>query len=581
MYAAARPVGLDVALTLMARGENGVRGKGAPVWDAVVRSRAVVLDEMALRHRRVGASEEPEVAGLIDDLVAAREQLAKLVVRGPGASQEEYRIEVARARDARDAAERAVAERSLGAQREQRQQRVGLDAVQAALPERSALVAFVRYQEFAVRAPAPSDRRSRSTAAYLAFVVRAGDAGTPAVVPLGPAAAIDDEIAQWRKQLKAVAFAGGRSTVRAEAAVRRSGARLRASIWDPLASHVTDTTRIFIVPDGPLHLVSWDALPASGAGYLIEQAPPFHYLSAERDLVMDAEPATGRGLLIVDGPVFDRAPSPPGRATNAAARSSNERTAPADRSTFRGSTLDCGDFQSMRFDPLPASAREAATISAIWRQARGAAGASDVSRLSGRDATEAEVKRGAVGARVLHLATHGFFLGGRCASALDRSADAQAHDVAAARSIGTNPLLLAGFALTGANRRQVAGIEDEDGILTAEEIASLPLGGVEWAVLSACDTGVGEVRAGEGVFGLRRAFQVAGARTVIMSLWPVDDEDALRWMTSVYQRRFQRGAGTMEAVRGSSLEQLRRRRRAGLSTHPFYWAAFIAAGDWR
>jgi CHAT domain-containing protein len=66
-----------------------------------------------------------------------------------------------------------------------------------------------------------------------------------------------------------------------------------------------------------------------------------------------------------------------------------------------------------------------------------------------------------------------------------------------------------------------------------------------------------------------------------MSLWPVDDEDALRWMTGVYGRRFQHGAGTMEAVRQSSLEQLRRRRRAGLSTHPFYWAAFIAAGDWR
>ena len=82
-------------------------------------------------------------------------------------------------------------------------------------------------------------------------------------------------------------------------------------------------------------------------------------------------------------------------------------------------------------------------------------------------------------------------------------------------SVAENPLLLAGFALAGANRRQAAGVEDEDGILTAEEIASLDLSGVEWAVLSACDTGVGEVRAGEGVFGLRRAFQVAGAQTVI------------------------------------------------------------------
>jgi CHAT domain-containing protein len=197
-----------------------------------------------------------------------------------------------------------------------------------------------------------------------------------------------------------------------------------------------------------------------------------------------------------------------------------------------------------------------------------------VSRLSGRAATEAEFKRRAAGARVIHLATHGFFLSGRCPRTADAADAAGATDA-------ENPLLLAGFALTGANRRQAAAADAEDGMLTAEEIASLDLSAVEWAVLSACDTGVGEIRAGEGVFGLRRAFHIAGARTVIMSLWPVDDEDALRWMTSVYERRFKRGAETLEAVRASSLEQLRGRRRAGLGTHPFHWAAFIAAGDWR
>jgi CHAT domain-containing protein len=309
---------------------------------------------------------------------------------------------------------------------------------------------------------------------------------------------------------------------------------LRARIWDPLVPHLAGARRIFIVPDGPLHLVNWDALPASGAAaaYLIEQAPLFHYVSAERDLVRDAPPARGHGLFIVDNPVFDDASG---------------------------------------FDPLPASAREAETIAAIWRTAHRADGSTEpmeVSRLSGRAATEAAFKRRASGARVLHLATHGFFLDGLRPPANE------------------NPLLLSGFALTGANRRHAAGAaapldDDEDGMLTAEEIASLDLTAVEWAVLSACDTGVGEVRAGEGVFGLRRAFHVAGARTVIMSLWPVDDEDALRWMTSVYDRRFRGGVETLEAVRASSLEQLRRRRKTGLSTHPFYWAAFIAAGDWR
>jgi CHAT domain-containing protein len=86
---------------------------------------------------------------------------------------------------------------------------------------------------------------------------------------------------------------------------------------------------------------------------------------------------------------------------------------------------------------------------------------------------------------------------------------------------------------------------------------------------------------GEGVFGLRRAFQMAGARTVIMSLWPVDDQSARTWMKTLYREHLAKGKGTAEAVRAANLAALAKRRAAGVSTHPFYWAGFIAAGDWR
>ncbi len=112
-------------------------------------------------------------------------------------------------------------------------------------------------------------------------------------------------------------------------------------------------------------------------------------------------------------------------------------------------------------------------------------------------------------------------------------------------------------------------------------MATLNLNGVEWAVLSACDTGLGEIRAGEGVFGLRRAFQVAGARTVIMSLWSVDDQATRAWMRALYDARFRRSLSTADAVRTASITVLKDRREKGLSTLPFYWAAFVAAGDWR
>jgi CHAT domain-containing protein len=92
---------------------------------------------------------------------------------------------------------------------------------------------------------------------------------------------------------------------------------------------------------------------------------------------------------------------------------------------------------------------------------------------------------------------------------------------------------------------------------------------------------LGEIKAGEGVFGLRRAFQVAGARTVIMSLWSVEDRSAMQWMRALYEGRLRRGLDTAEAVREASLTVIAARRARGQSTHPFYWAGFVAAGDWR
>ena len=100
-------------------------------------------------------------------------------------------------------------------------------------------------------------------------------------------------------------------------------------------------------------------------------------------------------------------------------------------------------------------------------------------------------------------------------------------------------------------------------------------------MLSACDTGLGEIKAGEGVFGLRRAFQIAGARTIIMSLWSVEDQSARLWMRALYQGRLQKHLSTANAMHEASLSVLGDRRARRQSTHPFYWAAFVAAGDWR
>jgi len=252
--------------------------------------------------------------------------------------------------------------------------------------------------------------------------------------------------------------------------------------------------------------------------------------------------------------------------------------------TATRSSSPCENVQSMTFPSIKGTLQEVRELSSMWSTS--ATVSDEESRvLVGRDATEPTLKKDAHRYRVLHFATHGFFLSDSCPPAhagtravggLVNMSSPQYEAVTA-----QNPLLLSGLALAGANRRLAAGPSDDDGILTAEEVASLDLEGVEWAVLSACGTGLGQIRTGEGVFGLRRAFHIAGARTVIMSLWSVEDDATRLWMRELYEGRLKRNLNTASAMREASLAILRARRAAGQSTDPFYWAAFVAAGDWR
>ncbi len=135
-----------------------------------------------------------------------------------------------------------------------------------------------------------------------------------------------------------------------------------------------------------------------------------------------------------------------------------------------------------------------------------------------------------------------------------------------------NPLLRSGLVLAGANRLSSGG---EDGILTALEAAGLDLWGTQMVVLSACETGVGKVTEGDGVHGLRRALVIAGAESLVMSLWQVDDR-ATRELMAGFYRRLEQGEGRAEALRQVQLQMLRSPR----TSHPYYWASFVPTGSW-
>jgi CHAT domain-containing protein/tetratricopeptide (TPR) repeat protein len=573
-YVAANSSALDLALTLRLT----AAGSEPKVLEAVVASRALVLDAIATRVAALGHETGGEIGSLRRSLVAATQRLANLLVRGPDPGRSKQYLElVADARREAEARERLLASRSSEYLTQVSRDDIGLSDIVAAMPPNAAIVSFNRYQHSGAPAVAKTSGRvlgpPEGVPSYVGFVLRPSTA--PAMVSLGPAEVIDTLVRKWRSAVIEVVAQSPATQGAPLQSSRAVGARLRRLVWDPLLDHLHGIERVFIVPDGSLSLVPFAALPTGQRSYLLETGPMIHYLSAERDVVpVPASTRTSIGLFALGGPSFDDSSLFRGGTRPVASPMPSSGSA-----ILGGAAPPCGGFQSITFQPLAGTRVELRDLSAVWHADPFNEEPARV--LVGREASETAFKRDAPGHRVLHLATHGFFLNGECAFGPTRTRGVGGLATARPTTGAENPLRLSGLALAGANRRAQARPDEDDGILTAEEVAMLDLQGVEWAVLSACDTGVGEVRAGEGVFGLRRAFQVAGARTVIMSLWSVDDRATRDWMRALYEGRFQRNLSTADAVHQASLTVLRDRRARGLSTHPFYWAAFVAAGDWR
>lgn len=298
----------------------------------------------------------------------------------------------------------------------------------------------------------------------------------------------------------------------------------------PVRALLGGERRLLISPDGQLNLIPFGALRDEDGRYLLERFS-FTYLSSGRDLLRfqhDETPAEpGIPALLVGAPEFGAADKKRSRY----------------RAEVSAGAFEIGD---VRFPPLTGSAVETRAIAAVIPGA---------SVLTGAQASEEAVKK-AAHPQLLHLATHGFFL---------------PEETSAAGLALANPLLRAGLALATANQPAPGR---EDGILTALELSGLDLYGTKLVVLSACDTGIGEARAGDGVHGLRRAVVMAGAQTLVMSLWKISDRDTRDLMVD-YHRRLRQGGGRSEALREAALAL----REVPGNSHPFYWASFIVSGD--
>ena len=326
----------------------------------------------------------------------------------------------------------------------------------------------------------------------------------------------------------------------------------------PLLPRLQRTKQLYLSLDGVLNLVPFDALH-DGKDYLLGRYR-LHYLTSGRDLLRQPATLPAQPPLLLANPDFGKAP--PLQALD------------PDKPLFL--------YQRLRvLDPLPGTEREALLLSPLL----------GITPLLRKTATEERV-RAARSPWILHIATHGIFLGDR---ELPRPADRGLRSASvlepprAVKNVGTitadnltlpgSPFALSQSALilAGAAETQGTSTADKDGLLTAEEARSLDLNGTQLVVLSACQTGQGTLSAGQGVYGLRRAFLVAGAETLVSSLWRVSDDATGDLMQSYYRRLLDRKSPGDRV--GAMQEAMSEMRRQPGRSHPYYWAPFVVVGQ--
>jgi CHAT domain-containing protein/tetratricopeptide (TPR) repeat protein len=408
---------------------------------------------------------------------------------------------------------------------------------------------------------------------YFAFVLGADRAPTR-LIDLGPAQTIDDVIEAVRKEFtdfqdRLRECETAEDIVALEKAQEKQFAKVSGALYRlvfaPLRQALGPARLVYLAPDAALNRLPFEVLVDDGGKYLVETYR-CAYLSSGRDLLRPAL-ASAQGTVVFAGPDFKM--------------NAQERLAQADNLlhnkqvlAMRGSAA--GEVRSIGWKALPGAAAEAKDI----QQILDGSGYAPVKAYVGRDALE-EVLKAMPAPRVLHLATHGFFLDKEPPSSPSAAEDGAGAGWARGRlKQMDNPLLRSGIVLAGAN---AVGDKDsrtgaEDGWVTAEEIALLNLRGTELVVLSACQTGLGDVKSGEGVFGLRRAFLFAGARTLVTSLFEVPDKDTRELMKAFYSG-LKSGHGKLAALHTAELSMLQRRRQSGGAAHPFFWASFVMVGD--
>ena len=526
------------------------------MYNLLLWEKGFIAGSVADMRRQIEASGDAEALKLLGQLTRQRTEIASLLHQQPQ-DREAWQKQIEQLRSEADATEKALVARSAAFAERKKLDRTTWQQVRDALAPSEAAVEFARFRYF--------DGKWTDKSYYAALVVTRESKEEPEYIFLGESGAIEGgALTRFRSHLQT------RGVVAVQDA-QLPGQDAYGLIWKPVEAALAGKTRVYVAADGMLNEIPLGIL-AGPDGKLAMEKYDLRLVSSTRDILRAATAAGAKTAVLVGNPAF---------ALTEEEQRAAEAKLTAPHQQRRASPLEFGEVSrdairdggmGTTLPPLPGTGAEVNAIAGLMQEQ-----AWKVRVYTGDQALKSAIE-GERGARVVHLATHGFFLADQQA----RASDLETRQFGQKQETGLeDPMLRSGLYFAGADRTlagKASAADVDNGVLTAMEAANLNLRGTALVVLSACNTGQGEVKNGEGVFGLRRALEEAGAEHVLMSLWSVPDEETLELMRSFYSK-WLAGTEVHAALQQAQLEMREKVKAAhGGKDLPFYWGAFVLVG---
>jgi CHAT domain-containing protein len=537
------------------------------MFDLVLWEKGIVGTSVSALRARVAASGDSEAVKLMDDLTAKKSESAQLATsRPPGWVELQSKLDA----EANEL-EQQLARHVSGVGEQKNLAGATWQDVQKSLKPGDAAVEIVRYQFH--------DGKNWTNSYRYAALVVTPRASSPSLIVLGDAKKLESTpISNYRTN---VALTRGVSAEPApgEASTPGSGAgdttAAYDAFWKPLEPALAGVKRVYVSPDGVLNQIPI-SLFADSSGKMLLEKYELRYVNSTKDLLRPRSASSSKSAVLLGNPKFDLSESEErailaqlniaGGKPSPIASLTPAPVAPVSPSPAASGQRSAG-LRGGALIPLPGTQVEVDAIDKLLKDSGW-----QVTPYTGDHALEEVVER-LRNPRVVHFATHGFFL-------TDQDLTQKSQGSSSSSSGGVtlqDPMLRSGLFFAGANRVEtggapIAGIED--GVLTAYQVSQLNLQGTELVVLSACETGLGEQSNSEGVFGLRRGLQEAGADAVMMSMWSVPDRETQELMALFYAKWLS-GLDKPEALRQAQLKEREVVRQRYNKDFPFYWGAFV------